>query len=126
MTLCIFLLMLIGIADFAQFLFIHSALTERTRSAVRYGVTTSPIDTTRIRNMVLYGNPNGTNGVSAAPAGFNLTPSNVEVNELDAGTEDHRLQVRIINYRYTILSPLIFGTYSAPPISAGLPLGVNN
>ncbi len=33
---------------------------------------------------------------------------------------------RSINYHYPMVSPLLFGTFTGPPIVANLPLGVNN
>jgi hypothetical protein len=51
--------LVLGALDFGQFLFIHQMLTERARSALRYGVTTSPVDTTGVQNIVLYGQTTG-------------------------------------------------------------------
>lgn len=112
--------MLIGMLDFGQFLFIHQFLTERARGAVRYGVTTSPIDVTGVRNMVLYGETSGAgNGI------FGLTPAMVEVSVDAANTDDYRLTVRVTNFRYLVFSPYIGGSYRGPEILATLPLGAN-
>ena len=112
--------LLIGTLDFGQFLFIHQMLTERARSAVRYGVTTSPIDTTGVQNMVLYGQTTGTGtGI------FGLTSAMVLVNIYNANTDDYRLTVKVTNFPYTVLSPYISGTYNGPDIVADLPLGAN-
>jgi Flp pilus assembly protein TadG len=113
--------LLIGTLDFGQFLFIHQMLTERARSAVRYGVTTSPIDTTGVQNMVLYGQTTAGSGAGI----FGLTSDMVLVNVYNANTDDYRLTVKVTNFPYTVLSPYISGTYNGPDIVADLPLGAN-
>jgi Flp pilus assembly protein TadG len=114
--------LLIGALDFGQFLYIHQALTERAREAVRYGITTSPIDTAGVQNMVLYGQPTQPAGASGA---FGLTSSMVAVSTPGAGTDDYRLTVHVYNFKYTIFSPYISGSYTGPDIWATLPLGAN-
>ncbi len=120
----IFAMMLIGIFDFGQFLFVHQALVERARYAARWGAINDPTDSTSIVNMILY------NQASTPPAGtptyFNVASSNVSVSNPDSGTNDYRLNVRISGYSYTILSPTIAGTYTGPAITVTVPLGVFN
>jgi Flp pilus assembly protein TadG len=112
--------LLVGTLDFGQFLFIHQMLTERARSAVRYGVTTTPIDTTGVQNMVLYGQTTGSGaGI------FGLTPAMVQVTTANANTDDYRLTVKVTNFPYVVISPYIAGTYHGPDIVADLPLGAN-
>lgn len=120
-----FMMMLIGVADFAQFLFVHNGITDRVRTAARYGAANTPVDTAAVKNVVLYGRPALGSGVTMN-ASFNLTPEMVDVQVLGAGTDDNRVQVKVTNYRYFMLSPLVFGTYTGPAITATIPLGVNN
>lgn len=121
----VFFCMLIGTFDFGQFLFIHQALVERSRSATRWGaVHDAPTD--QVANMVLYGQS------TAGTAGyFNLTTSMVDVTK----TTDtvcttsgafpslyKRVTVRIHDYPYQVLSPYIAGTYNGPNITIGEPI----
>lgn len=121
----VFFCMLIGTFDFGQFLFIHQALVERSRSATRWGaVHDAPTD--QVTNMVLYGQS------TAGTAGyFNLTTSMVDVTK----TTDtvcttsgafpslyKRVTVRIHDYPYQVLSPYIAGTYNGPNITIGEPI----
>lgn len=123
--------MLIGAFDFGQFLFIHQALVERARSAVRWGAVTDPTNTSAIQNMVLYnqsttpGNSgNGWGDTNATPAGyFGLTSSMVQVSDPGSGTDDYRVTILITNYPYTVLSPYIGGTYTGPNITVSYPIG---
>jgi Flp pilus assembly protein TadG len=114
-----FAFMLIGTADFGQFLFIHQALVERARSAARYGLVNDPTDTTSIQNMVLYNQPASTSGSTY----FGLTSSMVQVSNPGSGTADNRIVVFITGYPYTILSPYIGGTYTGPNITVVAPVG---
>ena len=123
----VFTVMMIGVVDFGQFLFIHQTLTERARQGVRYGVVNDPTDSTSIQNVVLYGQASGGSVPtipSSSDAGiFNVLRSNVVVSATGSGTDDYRLTVQIQNYPYTIYSPLIYGSYTGPNILASLPMG---
>ncbi|MBL8175067.1 MAG: pilus assembly protein [Bryobacterales bacterium] len=116
--------MLIGAFDFGQFLFVHQALVERARRAARWGAVNDPSNSTAIANMVLYYQPGGATDGQAPYMG--LTSSNVETAVYGAGTDDHRLRVRISGFRYTVLSPYIAGRYTGPTIDVLMPLGTTN
>src|SRR5260370_42362359 len=118
-----FAFMLMGVFDFAQFLFVHQALVDRARSAARWGAVTDPKNSTAIQNMVLYNQsakpPAGTPGL------FDMTPYMVSVSELDTTTGDRRLVDELTNYQYEMISPLIGGLHYRPnlriPIHLALP-----
>lgn len=124
-----FFYLLIGIVDFGQFLFIHQTLSERAREGVRYGVVNDPTDSTSIQNVVLYGQASGGSVPATAQSTdtgiFNVPRSDVTVTATGSATDDYRLTVQIVNYKYTIYSPFIAGSYNGPNILAGLPLGIN-
>jgi hypothetical protein len=125
----VFFSMLIGTFDFGQFLFVHQALVERTRYAVRWGaVNNATAD--QIRNMVLYyqsTDPGNTTGY------FNLTSSMVTVtpttdqicvvqNTAVPPTLYKRLTVQIHDYSYVMISPYSAGTYNGPNITVAAPV----
>lgn len=118
----VFACLLLGAFDFGQFLFIHQALVERARYAVRLGAINDPTDTTSITNTVLYGQPNASGGGTY----FNLTAANVIVTTPGAGTDNYRLNLQLSGYKYTILSPYIAGSYTGPQINVSVPLGIFN
>jgi Flp pilus assembly protein TadG len=118
----VFALMLIGIFDFGQFLFLHQALVERARYAARWGSVNDPTDTASITNMVLY-NQSAT-PPSGTPTYFNLSSSNVSVTSPGFGTNNYRLTIQISDYSYLILSPYIAGTYTGIPLTVSVPLGI--
>src|SRR5262249_637634 len=117
-----FALLLIGVFDCGQFLYIHQALVERARSATRWGVVQSPIDTTAVQNMVLYNQPTAPS--PPADGYFGLTSTMVQVTNPGSGTSDFRLVVLITNYPYPVFSPLIGGTFKGPNITVSVPLGL--
>jgi Flp pilus assembly protein TadG len=116
----IFLVLLLAIADFAQFLFIQQVIVERARAAARWGAATDPTNSTAIQNMVLYLQP-------AVPAGkapsFGLAPSMVAVSTADGGTANYRLVVQISGFSYRVLSPYLARSYGATPVRVSVPLG---
>jgi Flp pilus assembly protein TadG len=118
----IFAFMLMGIFDFAQFLFVHQALVDRVRSAARWGAVTDPTNTTAIQNMVLYNQ--STTPAAGTPGVFGLTATMVSVTNQDSTTSDRRLVVALTNYQYQMISPLIGGTHSGPNIVVSIPLGL--
>jgi hypothetical protein len=117
----VFITMLIGAFDFAQFLFIHQALVERARNAVRWGAV-KDATADAVQNKVLYDQatlPSGT------PSGyFNLTSSMVTATKTGSGTDNFRLVLSIHDYPYVMISPWIMGSYSGPNIQVEYPLGL--
>jgi hypothetical protein len=126
----VFLVLLIGMLDVSQVLFIHQALVERARNAVRYGVAHN-FDADAIRNLVLY---NRTSAPSPPPdqdqrdeppplptGAFGLTPSMVSVVRHDAGDTGDRVVVTIRNYPIRFFTPLIASVVTGRPIVASLP-----
>ena len=123
----VFFSMLIGTFDFGQFLFVHQALVERARYAMRWGAL-NDATTSDITNMVLYQSTTaGTSGY------FNLTSSNVTVTKTTDSicvvsdptvhpTLYKRMSVQIHDYSYIMLSPYSAGTYNGPNITVAAPI----
>uniref|UniRef100_Q01SC1 TadE family protein n=1 Tax=Solibacter usitatus (strain Ellin6076) TaxID=234267 RepID=Q01SC1_SOLUE len=116
----LFFILLLGIMDMGQFLFVQQAIVERARSAARWGAVTDPANTAAIQNMVLYLQPAAP--VHGTPS-FGLTPAMVAVSTVDPGTDDYRLTVRISGYSYQVLSPYLAASYQGSPITISVPLG---
>ena len=117
----VFFVILIGIFDCGQFLFLQQAMVERARSAARWGAVTDPTNSDAIRNMVLYLQPTVPAGGKAS---FGLTGDMVSVSTADAGTDNYRLVLRISGYSFTVLSPYLARSYRGAPISVSVPLGL--
>ena len=117
-----FFILLVGIMDFGQALFLQEALLERARGAARWGAVTDPTNTGAIQNMVLYWQ---STVPASGGAAFGLTPSMVSVSTADAGTDNYRLVVQISGYSYMMLSPYLAASYIGAPITVSVPLGIN-
>lgn len=110
LLLVVFFVMMIGLLDVGQMLFLHQTLAERAQSAVRWGVTNN-YDPTSITNLVLYG--------TASPgqndqAFWGLTSSNVTVTNPGCGPNpniDCRVTVVISGYTYNLFSGAIIGKF---------------
>jgi Flp pilus assembly protein TadG len=112
-----FLFMIIGVLDFGQFLYLHQAITERARSAARFGalqpfdINTTPA---QIQNMVIYNSPT-VPAVATGDPTFGLTPAMVNVTAIGPNND---IRVFISGYPYQVFSPYIGGTYYGPNIIA--------
>lgn len=116
LVLLIFLATLIAIFDLGQVLFVHQTFVARVRSATRYGAL-HPADTAAIKNMAVYGSPDG------GGAGiFGLTPAMVSVSRTGSGTGEDRLTVEITGYSYRMFSPWIGKTFTGRAIMASYPV----
>src|SRR5262249_35025520 len=96
LVLMIFIPVLMGIADFGQFLYFHSSLTDRARAAARYGAVHSYSDGSDIKNMAVYNTSSP--AVGAAPLLPNLSTDLVTATLSDVNTDSARITVTITNY----------------------------
>jgi Flp pilus assembly protein TadG len=109
---------LLGIVDFGQVLFFHQYLVERARAGVRWAAVSSPIDTDKVKNFVIYNNSSGT----GSPVLGGLTPSMIDVVQSGTqGCDEARITVTISNYPFRFFSPWIAKTFVNKPIVETLP-----
>lgn len=147
----LFMVLMIGILDWAITFFIHQTLTWRVSEAVRYGAVygvgtltintsvnpptfTAVKNTTReaeVKNVVLCGQPNCTNN---SPGIFGLTANDVEVDVVtNADTDTYTLNpvprphvlVTVRNYRVRQYTPVFGMRFFIKPITAGRPQECN-
>jgi len=127
LTTFVFLVLLIGVIDVGQVLYVHQSIVERVRSAVRYGVV-HDFDADAIRNVVLYDQaaaPDAGDGVE--PGGFlGMTSDMVSVVREDATFNEDRIIVTVNGYPFTFFTPFIAGVYQGKPISASMPYEIPN
>jgi multidrug efflux pump subunit AcrA (membrane-fusion protein) len=113
-VLTVFLVTFIGIIDVGTVLFRMQGLTERARAGARWGVVNT-YNATNIRNVVVYGNPNGTGGTLLGLADNMVTVSQVD---LDDGLA--QIRVRIENYPLRLYTPFIAGAWTFPRVEVSL------
>jgi hypothetical protein len=144
----VFFCMVLGVFDFGQFLFLHQALVERARWAVRYAVTKSVassdsgssgygdatcaaegIATCAQNQMLYYSSSTGSNpyyGLTAAMVQVSTvsqTTSSTNALPADSPNTYSSVQILITGYQYKMYSPFSIGTYSGPNIYQTFPLG---
>jgi len=116
LTLLVFMMVLISGFDVSLLLFVQQTLTERARTAARYGAVNA-FDQSAIQNMVLYSQ--ATEPVGGVPA-FNLTRSMVTVVRSDAGTPEDRINVTVSNFPVQFLTPVVAGVAQGMAITASV------
>jgi hypothetical protein len=99
LVMLIFCALVLGVVDFGQAMFSHQALTERARAALRWGSLHPEAGPDAVRNMVLFGVPEG----SAAPGYLGLTADNVHV-EFRAGDVE-TLHVEVVRFHLPLFAP---------------------
>lgn len=127
LTTLVFLILMIGIIDVGQVLFVHQSIVERVRAAARYGAVRT-FDADAVRNMVLYDQataPDMGFGFGLTPDGFlGMTSDMVSVVREDATYNEDRIIVTVEGYPFTFFTPFIAGVYQGKPITASLPYEV--
>ena len=114
LTLSLLLFVLIGIVDIGTVLFTYQGLVQRAHAGARYAIVNT-YDEEKIKNVVVYGSPNG--GSSAILA---LSTEMVEVVSDDVDNQTSRVVVTIGNYPVRLFTPYVAGSFNLPPIKAVL------
>ena len=120
----VFIFMLIATIDVGYVLFMHQAITERARAALRYGATRAYNSTTvdQMKNLIVFNN--ATPERQATSGIFGLTPSNVQVSRSLGGAPwiPDQLTVEVNSLRFRFLTPLISGQRIARTVSITVPI----
>jgi Flp pilus assembly protein TadG len=106
----VFLTAMFAVLEFGRALWVHNALTDAARRGARYATLNSMASETQVKNVVVYGNPEG----SGAPMLNNLSTTNVDVDyngfTLNAGT----VSVSINEYQFQFVIPIVGTTITMP------------
>jgi len=108
---------LLGILDVGQVLLVHQALVERVRAGARFAVVNT-YDADRIRNVVRF---NTSTPAEGAKPIMGLESEMVAVSLLDDDTPEARIEIRIVDYPFRFLTPLIKGLYRTNRIRISIP-----
>ncbi len=118
LTVLAFLMMLVAILDFGQFLYFQQSLAERTRAAARQAVL-NPDQVTRIKNVAVYNTPLPSERSRPVIAG--LTTDMVTVQTRDLGTPEGRVTVTISGFPVTLLTPGLRNILRSPVTTVTYP-----
>ena len=120
----VFLTAMFGVLEFGRALWTHNALADAARRGARYAINqpaSTPAGTTvtgtnvgpsvtAIRNVAVYGNPQGT----GQPMVNNLKTSNVNVIYSNFGLGDGSVSVTITEYTFQFIVPIVGTSISMP------------
>lgn len=112
----VFLMVMFGVVEFGRCLWTHNALSDAARRGARYAVNHPSSDSTAVKNVVVYGDPEG----GTKPLVDSLTTANVVVEYSNFGLGEGTVSVRITNYQFQFSVPLIGSTINMPGYSTTL------
>jgi Flp pilus assembly protein TadG len=119
-----FLMVTFGVLEFGRALWTHNALTDAARRGARYAVNqpaSNPPGTkttgvnvgpsiTAIKNVAVYGDPAG----GSSPLVNGLSASNLDVEYQNFGVGEGTVAVRIKNYQFQFVTPIVGTTIQMP------------
>lgn len=112
----VFLTCMFAVIEFGRALWVHNALSDAARRGARYAVTHTAADEAKVKNVVVYGDPNGT----GQPLVNNLTTSSVQVVYSSYGLNKGTVSVSITNYQFQFVVPIIGTTIQMPAYTTTL------
>ena len=106
----VFVTAMFAVLEFGRALWVHNALTDAARRGERYATLNSSASASSVRNVVVYGNPEGT----GQPMLNNLTTTNVDVTYDGFGLNVGTVSVSITNYQFQFVIPIVGTTITMP------------
>lgn len=112
----VFLTAMFAVLEFGRALWIHNALSDAARRGARYAVVNTAADVNKVKNVVVYGDPaGGTN-----PLIPDLSTGNVDVTYSNFGLSDGTATVRITNYQFQFVIPIVSTAIQMPSYATTL------
>ncbi len=112
----VFLIVMFGVVEFGRALWVHNALADAARRGARYAAVSKSSEADKVKNVVVYGNPDG----AGDPMIPNLTTTNVEVNYSGFGLNKGTVSVSVTNYQFQFVIPIVGTTITMPNYSTTL------
>jgi|SRR6185369_10218580 Flp pilus assembly protein TadG len=97
----VFLTVMFAVLEFGRLLWVHNALTDAARRGARYATMHTQGSADQVKNVVVYGNPDGT----GQPMLTNLSTTNVTVNYDNFNLNDGTVSVSIDSYQFQFVLP---------------------
>jgi len=112
----VFLTVMFAVLEFGRALWVHNALSDAARRGARYAVVNSTADVNEVKNVVVYGDPDG----GTKPLVNNLATSNVEVTYSNFGLNDGTATVTITDYQFQFVIPIVSTAIQMPSYATTL------
>jgi hypothetical protein len=106
----VFCVAMFGVVEYGRVMWTHNALGDAARRGARYAVNHAAGDVAAVKNVVVYGNPEG----GGQPVVANLTPANVQVQYSNFGLNAGTVSVSITGYEFQFVIPIVGTKISMP------------
>lgn len=106
-----------AVIEFGRALWVHNALSDAARRGARYAALHSASDVDDVKNVVVYGDPAG----GSKPTIPNLTADNVTVTYSNFALNTGTVTVKVTNYQFQFVIPIVGKTITMPSYSTTLP-----
>lgn len=106
----VFLTVMFGVVEFGRCLWTHNALSHAARRAARYAVNHPEADEEDVKKVAVYGDPKG----GTNPLVDNLSTTNIKVKYTNYKLGEGTVSVRITDYNFQFVVPLIGKTLAMP------------
>jgi Flp pilus assembly protein TadG len=112
----VFLTVMFGVVEFGRCLWTHNALADAARRGARYAINHPEADEEVVKNVAVYGDPLG----GKRPLVDNLTTTNIKVKYTNYKVGEGTVSVRITDYQFQFVVPLVGTTLSMPDYNTTL------
>lgn len=106
----VFVTAMFAVMEFGRALWVHNALTDAARRGARYATLHAQTDAASVKNVVVYGNPQGT----GEPMLVNLNTEIVNVDYDNFSLNDGTVSVSIDEYQFQFVIPIFGATITMP------------
>lgn len=106
----VFITAMFAVLEFGRALWVHNALSDAARRGARYATLNTSASSAQVKNVVIYGNPNGT----GLPMLNNLSAANVDVSYNGFGLNNGTVSVSITDYQFQFVIPIVGTSITMP------------
>jgi Flp pilus assembly protein TadG len=106
----VFVTAMFAVVEFGRALWVHNALSDAARRGARYASLHTQADSASVKNVVVYGNPQG----SGQPMLNNLNTGHVNVNYNNFGLNNGTVSVSIDEYQFQFVIPIFGASITMP------------
>ena len=106
----VFCVAMFAVVEYGRVMWTHNALSDAARRGARYAVNHPAGDVAAVKNVVVYGNPEG----GGQPVVANLTAANVQVQYSSFGLNAGTVSVSITGYQFQFVIPVVGTTINMP------------
>lgn len=112
----VFLTVMFAVVEFGRALWVHNALADAARRGARYAVVNSSADSLAVKNVVVYGDPEG----GTKPLVDNLEVADVDVAYSGYSLGNGTATVSITSYEFHFVLPIVSTSIQMPAYSTTL------